>query len=56
MTKLFGDEMDFETNNLLNELVQGRYSRFEDTTHFIDDGFLDEFIEDYYGGGLIDCD
>ena len=56
MTKLIGDEMDFETNNLLNELCSGKHSRFEDNSFFIDDGFLDEFIEDYIGGGLIDCD
>jgi hypothetical protein len=47
MNKLIGDEMDYETNNLLNELVQGRYSRFEDTTHFIDDEWLDSFCEEY---------
>ena len=56
MTKLIEDQFDYETEGLLNELCQGRYSRFEDNSFFIDDGFLDEFIEDYIGGGLIDCD
>ena len=55
--QLIGDEMDYETESLLNTLCRGKYSRFEDTTTFIDDAWLEEFIEDYgIGSGCTDCD
>ena len=57
MTKLIEDQFDHETEDLLNELCRGKYSRFEDTTYVIDDGWLEEFIEDYgIGAGCADCD
>ena len=57
MTKLIEDQFDYETEGLLNELCRGKYSRFEDTTYVIDDGWLEEFIEDYgIGAGCADCD
>ena len=47
MNKLIEDQFDTETEGLLREICRGKYSRFEDTTHLIDDEFLDEFIETY---------
>ena len=47
MTKLIEDQFDHETEDLLNELCRGKYSRFEDTTMFIDDAWLNDFVEEY---------
>jgi len=47
MNKLIEDQFDYETEGLLNELCRGKYSRFEDTTMFIDDAWLNDFVEEY---------
>ena len=47
MTKLIEDQFDHETEDLLNELCRSKYSRFEDTTMFIDDAWLNDFVEEY---------
>jgi hypothetical protein len=56
MAKLIEDQFGCETATLLNEMCGKRYTQFEDDSFFIDDEWLDAFIEDHIGGGLIDCD